>query len=32
MTTSERATEQQAARAPLPSTLAESLTMHLALG
>lgn len=32
MTTSERATEQQAAYVPLPPTLAESLTMHLALG
>ena len=32
MTTSERATEQQATRVPLPSALAESLTMHLALG
>ena len=29
--TNERATEQQAARIPLPSTLADSLTMHLAL-
>jgi len=29
--TSERATEQQAARAPLPSALADSLTMHLSL-
>ena len=30
--TSERATEQQAGRVPLPSALAESLTMNLALG
>jgi hypothetical protein len=32
MATGERATEQQGARVPLPSALAESLTMHLALG
>ena len=31
VSTSERATEQQAARVPLPSALAKSLTMHLAL-
>jgi superfamily II DNA or RNA helicase len=30
--TSERATEQQATRVPLPKALADSLTMHLALG
>jgi hypothetical protein len=29
--TNERATEQQATRVPLPSMLADSLTMHLAL-
>ena len=31
ITANERATEQQASRVPLPSALANSLTMHLAL-